>query len=937
MKRRMLGALFLLILAVLPSGTALARETVRIGFREFYGYSSRDESGERVGYMTEWFRRLALRLDWNLEWVDLAYGDSAEALAAGTIDVSPFVMSPELEHVAYEYTRVPVGFFRMALFVPRDSVFDAYSVEKMNGVIVGVMSDNSMRDRLTAALADNGVSCSFREFTSEKELLDAFNAGTVGAVLSELTDVFKGAKKILQLPSVPFSIAVAKSRPDLVRRIDEAVSEILVGEPEFVASLRAQYFRNEADRIVVFNAAEQNWIERQRLMNRAFTVDISPADGFLKIYDDRGATAGGFVGRLFSEVSMQTGLIFRPLKPQVHAQSCAAFEAGQIDIRIPYGCPVCDSGKAADPSRVLAVRIPQAVVTRRFSGVDVSDDHATLAVVETDVGRLSAYERIGVMDRVSVFPSAEDALDAVVHGRVDCFPGDYPLLNRLVRGLFDPLLADIHVNENARYGAELRIYVGPKVDRELVAVLSKVLASFSRDRLVDMENDAEASDSEGGKIGVRRLLRYAGGVLLGVFAVIIAILLYFGMKSRKLLHKSNESLAIAQEAINDAAVARAEMREALDKAEYAAKSKSNFLATMSHEIRTPLNAVIGFSEILAAADVPHDKVGEYARGISLSANALLSLINDILDLSKFESGKTEGLDLRTGVCSVGGLFSEMESVFRMRIERKGLTIAFKGADAFPPLVLSEPRMRQILLNLIGNAAKFTDRGGIVVRAEYRDGLFRLRVVDTGIGISPRGIEHIFDPFAQDMDSRGGKVYAGTGLGLAIVKRLVEASGGTIGVKSIIGTGSAFTVEIPGVRTASPDVLPKTGPSSELKNVLKHVVIADDVAMNRKVLKMHCLKLGFENPLAFDSGFKVIDYLKDPSNPCDIVLTDMWMPGMDGAEVAARCFELRPELPVIAVTADTDAGATFEVTRFKGLLTKPVTLDKLRQLFAKFHA
>ena len=937
MKGRILGMLLTAVLTVGPSCAALARETVRIAFGEYYGYSFRDDGGERVGYMTEWFRRLALRLDWDIEWVDVSYGESAAALGAGAVDISPFAMSPELEHVAFEYTRVPVGFYRMALFVPYDSVFDADGVEKMNGVIVGVMARNAMRGRLNEALASNGVGCSFREFASEEELRDAFAAGKVGAVLGELTDVFRGAKKILQLPPEPFSVAVAKSRPELIERIDEAVSEILVGEPEFVASLRAQYFRNEADRVVVFNAAEQSWIERQRRINRAFTVDISPADGFIKIYDERGATTGGFAGRIFSEVSMQTGLIFRPLKPHEHAESVAAFDAGLIDIRIPYGCRDCDVAKVSDPSRVLAVRIPQAVVTRRFSGADISDDHATLAVVKSDVARLSAYERLGMMDRVLVFPSAEAALDAVVNGSADCFPGDYPLVNRLVRGLYDPLLADVHVNENARYCPELRIMVGPKVDRELVSVLSKAFATFSRDRLVDLENDAEASDSEGGKIGVRRLLRYAGGVLLAVFAVVIAILLYFGVKSRKLLRKTNESLEIAQEAIDDAAVARAEMREALEKAEYAAKSKSNFLATMSHEIRTPLNAVIGFSEILAASDVPHDKVGEYARGISLSANALLSLINDILDISKFESGRIEGLDLRVGECVVGELFSEMESVFRMRVEHKGIALVFEGAAAIPPLVLSESRVRQILLNLIGNAVKFTDRGEIVVNAEYREGTFRLRVRDTGIGISPRGVEHIFDPFAQDMDSRGGKVYAGTGLGLSIVKRLAEASEGRVGVESVIGKGSLFTVEIPAVRAAPPSARRQTGPAAELKNELKHVVIADDVAMNRKVLKMHCHKLGFENPLAFDSGFKVVDYLRDPANPCDIVLTDMWMPGMDGAELAARCSEIRPGMPVVAVTADTDAGATFDVTRFRGLLTKPVTLEKLRQLFAKFHA
>lgn len=932
---RCLRALVSLLAAGVLAFSVQGGETIRIAFRESPGYSFLDEDGGRVGYTTEWFNRLALRFGWNIEWVDVGYGGSSMALETGRVDLSPFALTPEREHIAFEYTHIPIGFFRMGVFAAKDSGISATEFWKMRKVVVGMMASNPVRGRMEDLFASRGLECECREYPSENELLTALRSGEVQVVLGELTDGMRGVKKLVQFPAVPFYIAVAKAREDLIPAIDEAISEIADHELEFVSTLRRRYFRNEGRQQVALSPDEWMWLERQRDEGRSFTIDISPTDGFVKVYDAKSASVAGLIGRIFAEITSMTGLRFVSRRPKSTAEVKEDFTAGRVDIWIPYGSVDNDMRTIGDPARTVTIRIPQAVATRHLAGSDITDGRSTVAVVATDHKRINAYRRFRDADRLRIYGSGEEAMKAVLDGEVDCFPGDYPLISRMAMQLDDPMSIDVRIVENARYNLDLQVLVGAKTDMMLVSILAKALSGITRDRLVIFEDTAEKQEFDRGRIKIRDMFRYVGAGLLVIFTVVIVVLIHYSSKTRRLLHRSEASLQVAQDAIDDAAVARTEMRVALEKAETAAKVKSNFLATMSHEIRTPLNAVVGFSEFLTAPDITLDKVNEYAKGISLSANALLSLINDILDLSKFESGRKEGLDIRHGECNVAELFKEMESVFGMRASGKGLTLAFEGAASVPVLALEEARMRQIFFNLLGNAVKFTERGGIVLRAEYADGVFRLTVKDTGIGISPQGIERIFDPFVQDMESRGGKVYAGTGLGLSIVKRIVEASSGTIRVDSRLGCGSTFRIEIPEVRVVKPSA-DRSAVTTAAKSDLRHVVIVDDVAMNRKILKMHCEALGIRDPAVFESGDEVLDYLSDASNPCDLLLTDMWMPGMNGSELAKRCLELRPGLPVVAVTADTDSGATFDISLFDSVLTKPVTRAKLSALLANLR-
>lgn len=363
------------------------------------------------------------------------------------------------------------------------------------------------------------------------------------------------------------------------------------------------------------------------------------------------------------------------------------------------------------------------------------------------------------------------------------------------------------------------------------------------------------------------------------------------------------------------------------------KARSMFLATMSHELRTPLNAIIGFSELLRDSPVQADELNEYLQAINLAGNTLLKLINDILDLSKIDAQQMKIVPEPTEPETLAG---EMRMLFHQRTDREDLRYTVSCPKGLPVLMLDGLRVRQILLNLIGNAIKFTERGNVTVAFSFQqtgedEGTFEVGVSDTGAGIAPESQETVFDPFIQQDAARDSRLQHGTGLGLAISRRLARCMGGDITLASAVGEGSTFRLILPKVKTAE-TVLPAAAPKPEKKapETPLRILLADDVPLNVKVLAAMLKKLGVE-VATVSSGAEALERLKGGAP--DALLTDLWMPGMNGVELAARIREIPAlaSLVVIAVTADVDSRNNFDLKNIDGILTKPVTIGKLEKL------
>ena len=479
------------------------------------------------------------------------------------------------------------------------------------------------------------------------------------------------------------------------------------------------------------------------------------------------------------------------------------------------------------------------------------------------------------------------------------------------------------------YGAEspdleFEMFAGPNTPSELVSILHKAVSSIDPVRLQEMFMSAAAERKV-----VHRLFGLTGEelirVILGIVLVVLLGIAIYGFVMIRLLKRQ---------------AARA--KEAAAQAEEHAQAKTRFLAMMSHELRTPLNAVIGFAEFLSREDINERRRKDYTDGILLSATALLELINDILDLSKLDAG---AMEIRAGACDMQQIMRELPAIFGYRVRRHGVKLRIIGPASgdIPVLTLSQQAMRQILINLVGNAAKFTEEGEIRVEVGWdpEPHTLKITVSDTGCGISDSKMERLFDPFVQDIASRmnasGGEM-KGTGLGLPIVKRMVDSAQGTVKATSVLGKGTSFEIVIPNLAIAEGVSAAARSAEETIRSAMpERVLVVDDMAMNRKILGIHLGNLKIKDIRYAENGEDALNVMKE-WRP-DLVLSDMWMPKMDGSQLAEAMRHDRrlAEIPIVAVTADVDVGSTYDMSLFAKVIAKPVTSDKLRALFGDIAA
>jgi signal transduction histidine kinase/CheY-like chemotaxis protein len=398
--------------------------------------------------------------------------------------------------------------------------------------------------------------------------------------------------------------------------------------------------------------------------------------------------------------------------------------------------------------------------------------------------------------------------------------------------------------------------------------------------------------------------------------------------------------------IRDAGV-QAELREKTKQALLSTRAKSEFLANMSHEIRTPMTSILGYADLLMDDSLSAADRKTFLATVRRNGEHLLHLINDILDLSKIEAGK---LLLDVGPCNVAALFTDVVSLMRPRAEHRGIALSLHYEGSVPEFIVTDAaRLRQAVINLVGNAVKFTERGGVRIAVsllgQWRDGLpaVKTEIIDTGIGISEDVLPHLFQPFSQ-ADGSTSRRFGGTGLGLAITRDFAERLGGELTVRSALGQGSTFTITVPAgnldnvrmlrepTESIADTTQPQTAAAKELAGL--RILLAEDGPDNQALLCAVLRKAGAEVETA-ENGRIAVD--KAESQSFDLVLMDIQMPEMDGYQATRMLRGRGFGKPILALTAHamTSDTARCLAAGCDDHLAKPIDRSRLIHTIAKF--
>jgi PAS domain S-box-containing protein len=380
-------------------------------------------------------------------------------------------------------------------------------------------------------------------------------------------------------------------------------------------------------------------------------------------------------------------------------------------------------------------------------------------------------------------------------------------------------------------------------------------------------------------------------------------------------------------------------------AEAANEAKSQFLANMSHEIRTPMTAILGFAELLSDTHCTEDQRRDYLSIIQHSGHGLLQLIDDILDLSKIEAGR---MTVEPIPCSPVQIVDEVAALMQVRTQPKGVSLVVHFQPGLPEVIVTDPtRLRQILLNLVGNAVKFTERGEIAIEVVFRQlgrPMIEFAVSDTGIGIPAEQLADIFRPFTQ-ADTSSRRRFRGSGLGLTISRRLARMLGGDISVESQLGRGSRFVLSIAGCDPAELDrptvapCRPAARMPPEVRQLQGRLLVAEDTPMNRQLIQAILVKAGLEVDVA-ENGVEVCRLVAGSAadgRPYDLILMDIQMPELDGYDATRQLRQAGWQWPIVALTAHAMADDREKCLEAgcDDYISKPISRDGLLAVVSRY--
>lgn len=894
---------------------------VRVGsFEDTFNFI--DQNGVRRGYGYELMQKIAGYTGWTFEYVTCDWSNCFEKLENGEIDIMGDISYTDERAEKMLYSDMPMGEEKYILYADLEaSGIRPSDLSTINGRHVGALLGSKTEMMLTAWEKKHGIETTHSNTPNFDEVNRKLTAHEIDCFVSLEQPFWKerGISRIDMIGKSDIYFVINKNRADIKKELDEGMRQLEEDDPFFLADLYKQY--SSFDIKPVLTGEEQNWVNEHGAIRIGYLKD----EPGISVKDPVTGKKGGVLYDYMEYADDCLGnqqLDFEPIEMESRAALREALQTGKIDM-------------------IFTVSNPNAGEEKGIAFTNTAWTYNLFAVTEKKPFEEMAANRVAILkDNLPVrrqieyyYPqwtiipcrSVEEARNKTVRGEADCF----------VTGARQAVK---YTERNALYSIPLsrplEISFGVKSGQpQLLAVLNKTLKAMPIGMLsssFSMHENAKHKVTLEDYIKDNLLLFSASFLLVTLLILSIFILL---------LQKARKAERAARSAAGKAKDLNEKLQIAVEKAEGANRAKTNFLNNMSHDIRTPMNAILGYNRLMRKK-LTDPQLIDYQRKIEQSGSLLLSIINHVLDMARIESGKSK-LDENAEV--LGMIFDEAYGVFAPEAAKKEIRMKKTIAVEHRSLICDGTKIREIFVNLISNAVKYTPRGGSVkVNVNElpceREGFARIQTVvtDTGIGMSKEYLPTIYDSFSRERNTTMGKV-AGTGLGMAIVKELVTMMGGTIEVKSELGEGTTFTVTLDHkiAETRHDDrkeIASRKAAAESLADL--HILLAEDNDLNAEIAMTLLEEAGLKVDRAADGIQCVSRIEKEPAGTYALILMDIQMPNMDGYKATETIRQLpdpkKAAIPIIAMTANA-----FEEDRkmalakdMNGYIAKPIDPAKM---------
>ena len=897
--------LYITVIPLPVSAEEAKYRTVRVGWYEGT-YNTTGPDGRRRGYSYEYQQAVAAHTGWKYEYVEGSWAELMSMLKKGEIDLLGGISYAEERSDSMLFSELPMGEDKYDLYVdPAHTDISTSDLSTLNGKRIGMLPDSVPARMFHEWEKSHGVSAQQVDITGADDVRQKLQNHEIdGFILNESPQWERDNISAVLLIGGSYNyFAISKKRPDLKEELDQAMQKIVKENPFYIEDLYKRYC--SANSLETLTDEEQNWLEQHGAVRIGYLkndVGVSFAD----------TESGETVGIINDYVSLASGCLgeqaieFQLTGFDSQEEELQALKDNRIDMifhmnQNPY---------EAEQNDIILSNTVFEVNVAVLTGVEKFDENGENTVAVSRGNLLGKwYISFNYPSwKIREYDTSAEVEKAVQSGEADCFV--------VKAGQSLKILADSKMRSVFLTKSSTSCFAVTRENTTLMNILNKTIQTLPDSRL---SSQFYVYENEPGKVTLTEYIKDNLLVVsigfIGAVLVIVWIIVYLLIKARK----------------------------AQIQAEKANAAKSDFLFNMSHDIRTPMNALLGYNELMKR-ELTDPKLLDYQEKMEQSGNLLLSIINNVLDMARIESGKVE---LDEDYVKIRDIYQGIYKIFQVEAEKKGIHLEMEYDVQHEHVICDETKNREIFLNLISNAVKYTASGGrVTIRITEldcdRDDYVRIRtqVIDTGIGMSEEFLPSLFDAFARERNTTVGKV-AGTGLGMPIIKKYIDMMGGTIEAESKLGEGSKFTVTLE-YRIADKSYYEQdTEKSSDMDETDringKHVLLAEDNDLNAEIAEFILEDMGLMVDRVEDGVQCVARIEQKPAGTYDLILMDIQMPNMDGYKATQAIRRLADKeksgIPIIAMTANA-----FEEDRKKALekgmnghIAKPVDIEKMRKI------